>query len=70
MQQVLPQSHADLAEACLNLALLENEDEEGTNYKAALDHIRKAQEVAKQQQIEYSLPEGLQNFWDESQEEE
>lgn len=57
------QIYADLAETCLNEAnLMLTEEEQNKRYEEALGYIKEAQTAGGEG---YSLPEGLQAFLDE-----
>lgn len=63
---IMPQSYADLAEACLNEAnLVLQENEQSELYQEAVKYIQEAKSLAEQKQLDYTLPEGLQSFLDE-----
>ena len=69
--QAQPQTYADLAEALLNEAnLVLTEDEQNKLYQTAVQHIKDAKSTAEKNSIEYNLPEGLQNFLEEFEEQE
>ncbi|KAI8140396.1 nuclear pore complex subunit Nro1-domain-containing protein [Fennellomyces sp. T-0311] len=67
--QAAPQTFADLAEACLNQAnLVFNEEDQNKLYQTAVKRIEDAKSAAKKSGVEYNLPEGLQSFVDEWEE--
>lgn len=61
--QANAQIYADLAETCLNEAnLMLTEEEQNKRYQEALNYIKEAQSAGGDG---YNLPEGLQAFLDE-----
>ncbi|KAG2220132.1 hypothetical protein INT45_006160 [Circinella minor] len=66
-----PQTYADLAEALVNEAnLVLSEEEQNKLYQTAVQHIKDAKSTAEKNSIEYNLPEGLQSFLEEFEEQE
>ncbi|KAI9499152.1 nuclear pore complex subunit Nro1-domain-containing protein [Zychaea mexicana] len=69
--QAAPQSFADMAEACLNEAnLVLSEEEQNKLYQDAVKHIKDAKSIAEKNSVQYNLPDGLQSFleeWEEQQ---
>ncbi|KAI9278754.1 nuclear pore complex subunit Nro1-domain-containing protein [Phascolomyces articulosus] len=64
-----PQTFADLAEACLNEAnLVLSEDEQNKLYQVAVKHIKDAKSTAEKNSLQYNLPDGLQSFLEEWEE--